>query len=94
MDAKTDDKSAGECPFLHTQTNRDWWPNQLDIQVLHRNSKKSDPMGKDFDYAEAFKTLDLDAVIADLRKLMTNFAGMVASRLRPLWTAVHSHGVA
>jgi catalase-peroxidase len=72
MDAKTDDKGAGKCPFIHTHTNRDWWPNQLDIQVLHRNSKKSDPMGEAFDYAEEFKKLDLNAVIEDLRKLMTD----------------------
>ncbi|MEJ2433952.1 MAG: catalase-peroxidase, partial [Pseudolabrys sp.] len=72
MDAKTDDKGAGKCPFIHTHTNRDWWPNQLDIQVLHRNSKKSDPMGEAFDYAEEFKKLDLNALIEDLRKLMTD----------------------
>jgi catalase-peroxidase len=53
MDAKTDDKSAGKCPVSggpRARTNRDWWPNQLDIQRLHRNSAKSDPMGKEFDY--------------------------------------------
>ncbi len=73
MDAKTDD-SAGKCPFAHTTTraNRDWWPNQLDIQVLHRSSKKSDPMGEAFDYAKEFKSLDLNTVIADLRKVMTD----------------------
>ncbi|HEY6921170.1 MAG TPA: hypothetical protein VI390_06175, partial [Methyloceanibacter sp.] len=68
MDAKTDD-SAGKCPFTggsRGATNRDWWPNQLDLQVLHRNSSLSDPMGKDFDYAEEFKSLDLNAVIKDL----------------------------
>jgi catalase-peroxidase len=70
MDAKTD-KSAGKCPFTHGHTNRDWWPDQLDIQVLHRNSALSDPMGKDFDYAKECKTLDLDAVIKDLQALMT-----------------------
>ena len=72
MDAKTDDKGAGKCPFVQRHTNRDWWPNQLDIQVLHHNSEKSDPLGKDFDYAKAFKTLDLNAVIEDLRKVMTD----------------------
>jgi catalase-peroxidase len=72
MDAKTDEKS-GKCPVAHARarTNRDWWPNTLDIQVLHRNSAKSDPMGKEFDYRKEFKTLNLDAVVADLRKLMT-----------------------
>jgi catalase-peroxidase len=73
MDAKTD-KSAGECPFTGTRsrTNRDWWPDALDIQMLHRNSALSDPMGKDFDYANEFKSLDLNAVIKDLQALMTN----------------------
>jgi catalase-peroxidase len=61
MDAKTDE-SAGKCPVMHTtKTNRDWWPNQLDLQVLHRNSTLSDPMGTTFDYAKEFKTLDLVA---------------------------------
>jgi catalase-peroxidase len=73
MDAKTDDKSAGKCPVMHTaRTNRDWWPNQLDLQVLHRNSALSNPMGAAFDYAKEFKSLDLNAVIKDLRDLMTD----------------------
>jgi catalase-peroxidase len=74
MDAKTENKSAAQCPFTggtHSHTNRDWWPNQLDIQVLHRNSDLSDPMGAAFDYAKEFKSLDLDAVIKDLHALMT-----------------------
>jgi catalase-peroxidase len=72
MDAKTDDKSTGKCPFGHGPRNRDWWPQQLDVQVLHANSKLSDPMGEAFDYAKEFKSLDLNAVIADLKKLMTD----------------------
>jgi catalase-peroxidase len=74
MDAKTEDKSAGKCPFTSrsgAHTNRDWWPQQLDLQVLHRNSKLSDPMGPAFDYAKEFKSLDLNAVIKDLHALMT-----------------------
>ena len=71
MDAKTDDKSAGQCPFMPRHTNRDWWPNQLDVQVLHHNSTLSDPMGEAFDYAKEFKSLDLNAVIKDLQALMT-----------------------
>ena len=71
MDAKTDE-SAGKCPFTHAHTNRDWWPNQLNIEVLHRNSNLSDPMGKAFDYAKEFKSLDLNAVIKDLHALMTD----------------------
>ncbi|HXX04961.1 MAG TPA: catalase/peroxidase HPI [Xanthobacteraceae bacterium] len=71
MDAKTEDKSAGKCPFTRTHRNRDWWPNQLDLSVLHKNSDLSDPMGKAFNYAKEFKSLDLKAVIKDLRALMT-----------------------
>ena len=73
MDAKTDEKSAGKCPFTtHGPVNRDWWPNQLDIQVLHGNSSLSNPMGEKFDYAKEFKSLDLKAVMKDLRALMTD----------------------
>jgi catalase-peroxidase len=72
MDAKTDDKSAGKCPFGQAHTNRDWWPSQLNTQVLHGNSSLSDPMGKQFDYAKEFKSLDLNAVIKDLHALMTD----------------------
>jgi catalase-peroxidase len=74
MDAKTDE-SAGKCPFTggtRGHMNRDWWPQQLDLQVLHRNSTLSDPMGEAFDYAKEFKTLDLNAVIKDLHALMTD----------------------
>nr|NIS42710.1 hypothetical protein [Desulfuromonadales bacterium] len=48
------------------------WPNQLNLKILHQNSELSDPMDKDFDYAEAFKSLDLDAVVKDLEKVMTD----------------------
>jgi catalase-peroxidase len=54
------------------RTNHDWWPNQLDLSVLHRNSPVSDPMGEDFDYAKEFATLDLDALRRDLIELMTS----------------------
>jgi catalase-peroxidase len=75
LDEKTEAKSGGQCPVAHgprARRNRDWWPNQLDVQVLHANSSLSDPMGKDFDYAEEFKKLDLAALKADLRALMTD----------------------
>jgi catalase-peroxidase len=74
MDAKTDDKSAGKCPVSHTKgrSNRDWWPDHLDIGVLHTLHPSADPMGKDFNYAKEFATLDLDAVIKDLKALMTD----------------------
>jgi catalase-peroxidase len=54
------------------RVNRDWWPNQLNLHVLHQNSALCDPMGKGFDYAKEFKSLDLDAVIKDLHALMTD----------------------
>src|ERR1700685_663461 len=72
MDAKTDDKKAGQCPFSQGHTNRDWWPDQLSLQALHGNSSLSDPMGKEFRYAKEFKRLDLKTVIKDLRALMTD----------------------
>jgi catalase-peroxidase len=72
MDAKTD-QNGGKCPVIHTSfTNRDWWPNALNLNGLHRNSSLSDPMDKEFNYAEEFKSLDLNAVIADLHALMTD----------------------
>jgi catalase-peroxidase len=64
-----------KCPFNHSDyvpTNRDWWPNQVNVQVLHQHSPLSDPMGKEFDYAEEFKSLDLNAVVKDLHVLMTD----------------------
>jgi len=78
-DAET--SAAAGCPFRHgTQTNAaaggptntDWWPNQLNLAVLHQHSAKSDPLGEGFDYAAAFKRLDLDAVVKDLHALMTD----------------------
>ncbi|HLY80091.1 MAG TPA: peroxidase family protein, partial [Caulobacteraceae bacterium] len=68
MDGR-DMSTEAKCPVVHT--NREWWPKQLNIQVLHRNSDLSDPMDKGFDYAKEFKTLDLNAVVADLKAAMT-----------------------
>ena len=67
--------SESKCPFPHGSrgpANRDWWPNQLDLSVLHQRSALSNPMGEAFDYAKAFKSLDLNAVIKDLEALMTD----------------------
>jgi catalase-peroxidase len=74
MDAKTEETGGGKCPVMHTaaKLNRDWWPNQLNVQVLHLQSAKSNPMGEGFDYAKEFKSLDLNAVIKDLHALMTD----------------------
>ena len=73
--------SSSRCPFTGgainfttstRRSNRDWWPNALDLKILRQNSELADPMGEDFDYSEEFKSLDLDAVIADLHALMTD----------------------
>jgi catalase-peroxidase len=76
MNTKVRDDSAGKCPFNHIagvgRTNHDWWPNQLRLELLHQHSSKSDPMGKDFEYAKAFKSLDYKALKKDLVKLMTD----------------------
>ncbi|MGC2711196.1 MAG: catalase/peroxidase HPI, partial [Candidatus Sulfotelmatobacter sp.] len=66
----------GKCPVAHgvrkVRTNEDWWPNQVNVNILHQHSPKSDPMGKEFNYAAEFKTLDLNAVVKDLHTLMTD----------------------
>ena len=71
----SDSDSESKCPVLHTaigsRSNRDWWPNQLNLKVLHQHSPLSNPMGKDFNYAEEFKTLDLDALKQDIIEVMT-----------------------
>ncbi|MCG7923891.1 MAG: catalase/peroxidase HPI [Candidatus Thiodiazotropha lotti] len=68
--------SENRCPFHHTAgggtTNHDWWPNQLRLEILRQHSSRSDPLGEEFNYAEAFKSLDLQAVKQDLRELMTD----------------------
>ena len=69
--------TEAKCPFNHATagggtTNRDWWPNELKVELLNQHSSKSDPMGQGFDYAEEFKTLDLAAVKKDLAALMTD----------------------
>ena len=74
-------EEQAKCPVMHggmgrmksgAPTNRDWWPNQLDLGILHQNSPLLDPMGEDFDYAEEFRSLDLEAVRRDLYALMTD----------------------
>jgi catalase-peroxidase len=68
--------TESKCPVAHgvrnSYTNADWWPNQVNVNILHQHSPLSDPMGKEFNYAEEFKTLDLKAVIKDLHALMTD----------------------
>ncbi len=82
MDGMTDN-ATGQCPVAHGSapaarksarkgSNRDWWPQSLSLQTLSQHSPRANPLGAEFDYAEAFKTLDLDSVIADLHALMTD----------------------
>ncbi len=73
MDAKVEDKISGQCPMGHGKAgraNRDWWPQNLRLTGLNQHSPRSNPLGESFNYAEEFKNLDLDAVIADLHALM------------------------
>ena len=73
-----------KCPFATSgTTNRDWWPNQLRLDILHQHSSKSDPMGADFDYAKEFETLDFAALKKDLAALMTDS--------QPWWPADFGH---
>jgi catalase-peroxidase len=78
-------QSQGQCPFNATtaKTKHSWWPNQLDIKLLHQHSAKSNPMGTAFNYAKEFKTLDLSAVVKDLTALMTDS--------QPWWPADYGH---
>ncbi|MBF2713863.1 catalase/peroxidase HPI [Agrobacterium vitis] len=76
MDTKVE--TGGKCPVAHGPAgakgrgNRDWWPEQLDVQILHQKNKIADPMGPDFDYAEEFRKLDYEALKSDLHALMTD----------------------
>ena len=81
VDAGEKANGAGKCPFTggaikyttaSHRSNRDWWPNKLNLNILRQHSSLSDPMGKDFNYAEEFKSLDLAAVKKDLAALMTD----------------------
>jgi catalase-peroxidase len=74
-------KGIGKCPVMHgsmtknsgiAKENRDWWPNQLNLNILHQHSSRSSPMGESFNYAEEFNKLDLDALKNDLHELMTD----------------------
>ncbi|MES0828270.1 catalase/peroxidase HPI [Ruegeria sp. SCP11] len=71
----SDNPKTGGCPVMHgagTRSNRDWWPNQLNLSILHQNTPVSNPLGADFDYAEEFKKLDMKALKEDLHALMTD----------------------
>jgi len=92
MDTVDTADRSGKCPFAgnapkHTRaaarSNADWWPNQLNLELLHGHSSKFDPMGAQFNYAQEFKSLDLDALVADLHALMTDS--------QPWWPADFGH---
>jgi catalase-peroxidase len=75
LNSATGAPTESKCPFAggaSAHKNREWWPNQLDLQILHQHSTLSNPMGEEFDYDKEFKTLDLNAVINDLHALMTD----------------------
>ena len=92
MPETTPTHATAGCPFGHgarpqavaaARTQADWWPNQLNLKILHQHAALSDPLGVGFDYAAAFQTLDLDAVVADLTALMTDS--------QPWWPADYGH---
>ena len=90
--------SEAKCPFHHAAgggtSNRDWWPNQLKLELLHQHSSKSNPMGEDFNYAKEFKSLDLAAVKKDLAALMTDSQDWWPADFGHYGPFVHSHGMA
>ncbi|MEO3864494.1 catalase/peroxidase HPI [Rheinheimera fenheensis] len=73
-----DNNTAGKCPVMHggntsaAKSEKNWWPNSLNLDILHQHDSKTNPLGQDFNYAEAFKKLDLEAVKNDLKALMTD----------------------
>jgi catalase-peroxidase len=72
-----------KCPVPHSRgrQNRDWWPNQVNIGVLHQNTPDSDPMGPGFNYTKAFETLDLDAVVKDLKPSSSGWPGTLRAHI-------------
>ena len=76
------------------KSNQFWWPEQLDLSPLRQHAAESNPMGDDFNYAEAFRSLDLDAVKKDIRDADDDVTGLVASRLWSLRAVFHSDGLA
>ncbi|ABI56871.1 catalase/peroxidase HPI [Alkalilimnicola ehrlichii MLHE-1] len=103
-----DQQNAGKCPVMHGamtsagKSNMDWWPNNLNLDILHQHDRKTNPMGEDFDYREEVQKLDFDAVKKDLTELMTNsqdwwpadwghYGGLM---IRMAWHAAGSYRVA
>ncbi len=93
----------GKCPFIGGALkqsagsgtgNRDWWPNQLKLNILRQHSSLSNPMGEAFNYAEEFKSLDLNAVKKDIFDLMTTSQDWWPADYRSLWSIFYSDGLA
>ena len=92
--------NEGKCPVMHhthaqgTIANQQWWPNQLNLKMLHQNPPSSNPMGEDFNYAEAFNTLDLAEVQRDIEKVMTTSQEWWPADYGHYGPPLHSDGVA
>ncbi|WPX16589.1 hypothetical protein RHM58_21580 [Pseudomonas sp. 10S4] len=90
--------NESKCPFNHAAgggtMNRDWWPNQLNLKILHQHSTLSDPLDKGFNYADAFKKLDFAAVKADLNALMTDSQDWWPADFGQLRAVFYPHGLA
>ena len=89
---------VSKCPVMHgavtsnnseRTTNKEWWPNQLRINILHQHDKRSSPLKIDHDYRKEFLKLDYFALKDDLKNLMTDTQKMVACRLWALWSILH-----
>ena len=103
MESRVEMESDSKCPVMGTShmrkaagaiSNQGWWPNQLSLKSLHQHCPLSDPMDEAFNYAEEFKSLDLDAVDQGPPCPDDELAGLVACGLRQLWAVLHSYGVA
>ena len=97
-------EAAGTCPVIHGEqrqphptsgsANEKWWPNRLNLKILAKNPAVANPLGEDFDYAAAFRSLDLAAVKADIARAADHLPGLVAGRLRQLRPADDPDGLA
>ena len=94
--------NAGLCPVMHGgnttnntgTTNQDWWPNQLNLNILRQHDQKSNPMGSDFNYSHSFEQLDYDALKKRSSCFDDRLTRLVASRLRSLWPIFHKNDMA
>ncbi len=93
-------ENKGKCPVMHgatrfsVQSNKDWWPNQLNLKILAQNGANIDPMGEDYSYTEAFKSIDYDALKKDLTALMTDNQEWWPADYGHYGPSLHPHGMA